>query len=110
MKILKLSIKPALMNESKPSLSSFVKPFLPTLGFGLARSSSVWATFKSPQNTTGFVFSKSLKYSRNALSHCSCLSLSLERSSLALGVYTVTKIHKEILGSDHCPVSIELDI
>ena len=53
--------EPGRDKSLKPVRSSSVNPFLPRLGPGFARSSSVCATLRSPQNTTGFFSSSSLQ-------------------------------------------------
>ena len=81
-----VSTKPASMKFWKPRRSSSVKPFLPRLGLGLARSFSVWATLRSPQKTTGLSASSRFTYAKNAGSQCRCRSGIRLKSSLALGV------------------------
>ena len=81
-------MKPAFKISSKPFLSSLVNPALPGLDFvvlllcGFAKSISVCATFKSPQNITGFSFQvlayeiKNL-YSTHLIYNLICLNLFL---------------------------------
>ena len=67
-------------------------------GPGFFRSISSWATFRSPQRTTGLTLSSSHRYSRKFI-----LSRRL-RDRLA-----GADIFPEIMGSDHCPGGVTLD-
>ena len=106
-------------------LSSSVNPAFLLLVLGFFKSISSCATFKSPQTTTGFFFSKFFRYFypnlEQVYSWWSYRGRARENNAgWRIDYFVVSKgleknlvdaeIHTQIEGSDHCPVVLFLDL